>query len=63
MLSHAGEEAGLVIRGRLEVTVGDQVAVLGPGEAYFFESRVPHRFRNPGDEVCIVVAAATPPSL
>lgn len=63
MLSHAGEEAGLVIRGRLEVTVGDQVAVLGPGEAYFFESRVPHRFRNTGDEVCIVVAAATPPSL
>jgi transcriptional regulator with XRE-family HTH domain len=63
MLSHAGEEAGIVIRGRLEVTVGKQVRVLGPGEAYFFESRIPHRFRNIGDETCIVVAAATPPSL
>ncbi|AGK51249.1 helix-turn-helix family protein [Burkholderia thailandensis MSMB121] len=63
MLSHAGEEAGLVIRGHLEVTVGDQVAVLGPGEAYFFESRIPHRFRNRGNETCVVVAAATPPSL
>ncbi|CAH2602329.1 Cupin domain-containing protein [Rhodovastum atsumiense] len=63
MLSHAGEEAGLVIRGELEVTVGDQVRVLGPGEAYFFESRIPHRFRNIGTETCVVVAAATPPSL
>lgn len=63
MLSHAGEEAGLVIRGQLEVTLGAEVRLLGPGEAYFFESRTPHRFRNPGDEKCVVVAAATPPSL
>lgn len=63
MLSHAGEEAGLVISGELEVTVGDRVRVLRAGEAYFFESRIPHRFRNVGTETCIVVAAATPPSL
>ena len=62
MLSHAGEEAGIVIEGRLEVTVGNQVRVLGPGEAYLFESRIPHRFRNTGKRKCIVVAAATPPS-
>jgi transcriptional regulator with XRE-family HTH domain len=62
MLSHAGEEAGIVIRGRLEVTVGDQVRVLGAGEAYFFESRIPHRFRNAGKQKCVVIAAATPPS-
>ena len=63
MLRHAGEEAGLVIRGELEVTVGAEVRILRPGEAYFFESRIPHRFRNVGKEVCIVVAANTPPSL
>jgi transcriptional regulator with XRE-family HTH domain len=62
MLSHAGEEAGIVIRGRLEVTVGNRTRVLGPGEAYFFESRIPHRFRNPGKQRCVVVAASTPPS-
>jgi transcriptional regulator with XRE-family HTH domain len=62
MLSHAGEEAGIVIQGRLEVTVGSQTQVLGPGEAYFFESRIPHRFRNPGEQKCVVVAASTPPS-
>lgn len=63
MLSHFGEEAGMVISGTLEVTVGRAVRVLAPGEAYFFESRIPHRFRNPGNRACVVVAAATPPSL
>jgi transcriptional regulator with XRE-family HTH domain len=62
MLSHAGEEAGIVIQGRLEVTVGNRVRVLGPGDAYLFESRIPHRFRNAGKQKCVVVAASTPPS-
>lgn len=63
MLSHAGEEAGIVIRGELEVTVGERVRILKAGEAYFFESRIPHRFRNLGAETCVVVAANTPPSI
>lgn len=62
LLSHAGEEAGVIVQGCLEVTVGDRVRTLNAGEAYFFESRIPHRFRNPGDEVCLVIAAGTPPS-
>ena len=60
MLSHAGEEAGVVVRGRIEITVAGQVRVLGPGDAYQFDSRLPHRFRNPGDEVCEIVSACTP---
>jgi transcriptional regulator with XRE-family HTH domain len=62
MLSHEAEEGGVIIRGRLEVTVGDQVKVLGPGDAYYFDSRLPHRFRNVGDEECEVVSANSPPS-
>lgn len=62
MLSHESEEGGVVIRGRLEVTVGDQIRVLGPGEAYYFDSRIPHRFRNVGSDECEVVTANSPPS-
>ena len=62
MLSHDGEEGGVVVQGRVEVTVGDHVRVLGPGEAYYFESRVPHRFRNIGDEEAVLVSANTPPT-
>lgn len=62
MLAHGGEEGGVVIRGRLEVTVGGATRVLGPGEAFYFNSNLPHRFRNLGREPCEVVSCSTPPT-
>lgn len=62
MLRHDSEEGGIVIKGRLEVTVGKQKRVLGPGDAYYFDSRIPHRFRNVSDDECETVSACTPPS-
>ena len=62
MLRHESEEGGVVIRGELEVTVGDQRRLLGPGDAYYFDSRLPHRFRNLGSEEREIVSACTPPS-
>ena len=62
MLSHQGEEAGVVVRGAIELTVGAERRLLGPGEAYYFDSRLPHRFRNPGVDECELVSACTPPS-
>ncbi len=59
---HDAEEAGIVVEGQLEVTVGDQVQVLGPGDAYIFDSRLPHRFRNTGTVRCRLVSAVTPPT-
>lgn len=61
-LAHEAEEGGVVISGRLEVTVDGRTQVLEPGDAYLFDSRLPHRFRNPGPEDCIVVSACTPPT-
>jgi transcriptional regulator with XRE-family HTH domain len=62
MLSHEGEEGGIVIRGQIELVVGEQSRVLGPGEAYYFDCRSPHRFRNVGGEECELVTASTPPT-
>jgi transcriptional regulator with XRE-family HTH domain len=61
MLAHRGEEGGVVIRGRIELTIGGSVRVLGPGDAYYFASQLPHRFRNVGREVCEIVSCVTPP--
>lgn len=61
-LSHEGEEGAVIVRGRLEVTVGEQVRVLGPGDAYAFPSHLLHRFRNVGAEPCELVSACTPPT-
>ncbi len=60
MLEHDGEEGGVVMQGEVEVTVGEQVRVLRAGEGYYFESRVPHRFRNVGEEEAVIFSANTP---
>ncbi|MCF3973249.1 cupin domain-containing protein [Paracoccus salsus] len=62
LYSHDAEEAGIVIEGRIEITVGDEVSLLGPGDAYIFDSRRPHRFRNTGNSRCVIVSACTPPT-
>ena len=61
MLTHESEEGGFIVRGRIEVTVGHQRTVLGPGDGYYFDSRLPHRFRNMGHEACELVSACSPP--
>ncbi len=62
MLSHQGEEAGLVIRGRMQLEVAGVRYELEPGDAYFFDSRQPHAFRNIGDGELELVSACTPPT-
>jgi mannose-6-phosphate isomerase-like protein (cupin superfamily) len=62
MLTHESEEGGVVISGSVELTVNGQVYLLGAGDAYYFDSRLPHRFRNTGKETCKLVSACTPPS-
>jgi transcriptional regulator with XRE-family HTH domain len=60
-LSHEGEECAVVIRGRLEVSVGEEKRLLRAGDAYYFSSKIPHRFYNPDDsEECELVSACTP---
>ncbi|MFK7838308.1 MAG: cupin domain-containing protein [Sulfitobacter sp.] len=61
-ISHQGEEAGIIVRGAIELTVDGQMSVLNAGDGYLFDSRLPHRFRNASDEVCEIVSACTPPS-
>jgi transcriptional regulator with XRE-family HTH domain len=62
VISHRGEEGGVVVKGRIELTVGGASRVLGPGEAYYFSSQLPHRFRNVGREECEIISAGTPPT-
>ncbi len=63
MIEHEAHEGGFVISGELEVTLGSEVSVLKAGDAYLFDSRVPHRFRNISDRPCEVISACTPPYL
>jgi transcriptional regulator with XRE-family HTH domain len=61
-LQHQGEEAGFVIKGRLALEVAGRRFELGPGDAYAFDSRKPHIFKNIGEGELILVSVCTPPS-
>jgi len=50
LIRHAGREYGHVLRGRLGVSVGFETHELGPGDSIAFDSTVPHRLFNAGDE-------------
>ena len=62
MISHQGEEAGLVIKGRLALEVDGARYELAEGDAYLFDSRKPHSFRNAGEGELVIVSACTPPT-
>ena len=62
LITHNGEEVGVVLRGRMELTLGDKVQILEAGDGFYIDARIPHGFRNIDDEECEVVTAATPPN-
>ena len=62
MLHHEGEEAGVIVKGRVEITVGSNCRILCQGEGYYFDSQTQHRFRNVGDDEAVIVSANTPAS-
>lgn len=53
--SHSGEEVGYVVTGYLELTVDGRVHLLGPGGSFFFNSSLPHSYRNVGTAEARVV--------
>lgn len=60
--SHKSQEAGFVLAGEVELTVGSETRILRRGEAYYFDSQTPHRFRNVGRGKAEIISAVTPPT-
>ena len=62
---HPHEHAILVLHGRAEITLGDLVEEVGPGDAVFVASNEPHQLRALGDEplgfICTAPADRTAP--
>ncbi len=63
LMEHEGEEAGTVVEGKIEITVGGEVYQLEEGDCYTFSTKIPHRFRNKTNKRCRIISAHTPPSL
>ncbi len=61
-IQHQGEELGYVLEGQLELIVGDRTYFLEPGDSFFFDSTLPHGYRNPGTQTTRVLWVNTPPT-
>jgi transcriptional regulator with XRE-family HTH domain len=49
-IRHSGREYGVILSGTLNVQVGFSESQLGPGDSLAFDSQIPHRFWNSGDQ-------------
>jgi quercetin dioxygenase-like cupin family protein len=51
---HPHEQGGVVLSGRLELTIGDQTRTLGPGEMYIIPPDTPHRAAAAGGRTVVM---------
>jgi transcriptional regulator with XRE-family HTH domain len=62
-IAHEGETAAVVLRGTIEVRVGDTIRVLRRGGGYHIIGKQPYMLRNIGKIVAVVACACTPPMI
>jgi quercetin dioxygenase-like cupin family protein len=51
---HPHEQGGVLLRGRLELTIGDEVRVVEPGSLFLIPANVPHKARPVGGPVVVL---------
>jgi transcriptional regulator with XRE-family HTH domain len=59
---HFGQEFVMVLRGVIEVMLNDMSYILKKGDSIYFNSNVPHAFKNIGKEEAEAVWVVTPPT-
>ena len=59
-IQHAGEEVGYVLAGEIELIVGERQFQLTAGDAFVFNSDLPHHYRNTGSERASIFWVNTP---
>jgi transcriptional regulator with XRE-family HTH domain len=60
-ISHQGEKFVLVLKGALEVVVGEKKHMLKTGDSIYFKSTIPHSFANRGKAKSVSVTVTYPP--
>lgn len=67
LMRHRGREYGVVLSGKLELTIQFDTYVLETGDSISFDSTSPHRLRNIGDQrmvaIWIVIGRHAPPTV
>ncbi|HBY56341.1 MAG TPA: MerR family transcriptional regulator [Candidatus Atribacteria bacterium] len=59
-LSHESEECILVMEGKMEIKIGDELFILEEGDSIYYLASIPHKITNIGDKDLIIISASTP---
>jgi transcriptional regulator with XRE-family HTH domain len=59
---HEGEEFGYVLKGTLQISLGDSTARAKKDESFYFKPTEPHSISNPGKTGCKFLWVSAPPS-
>jgi quercetin dioxygenase-like cupin family protein len=54
--SHEGQEFIYVLKGKMEVRLGEEIHILEPGDAIYYDSNVPHLVKCHGSEATKILA-------
>jgi DNA-binding transcriptional MerR regulator/quercetin dioxygenase-like cupin family protein len=60
--THEGEEFIFVLRGALQISLEQELYRLKAGDSFYFESNVPHHWKNPGRSETLLLWVNTPPT-
>ena len=60
---HKGKELGLIIQGKAEFSIGNEKYSLEKGDSISFDSSLPHKLENTGNEELVAFWVITPPKL
>ena len=60
-MPHPGEEATLVLNGKMEIQVGSETYILEEGDCIYYYASLPHKITNVGEGELVFVSAITPP--
>lgn len=60
--THIGEEFGIVLRGVLDIQILGKTHRVRKNESFYFSSREPHSWSNPGKARTVVIWVVSPPT-
>jgi DNA-binding transcriptional MerR regulator/quercetin dioxygenase-like cupin family protein len=60
--AHVGEEFLYVLRGALQISLEKEEYRLKSGDSFYFESALPHSWKNPGRTETVILWVNTPPT-
>lgn len=61
-LTHRGEECTVVIKGLMEIQIGERVFLLEEGDSIYYPGEIPHKIVAIGEKTLVFISAITPPS-